>query len=468
MGISGDTIATPVVIPLHPAPDPLAVFGAVRHLPCPLLLESAGPVAGHSRYSYLMAGPRKVVRSRAHPGVLDELRAQIAVQAFAMIPGLPPFQGGLAGYLSYELGASLEQVPPAGSDAARGPDVLMGVYDWVVTWDRVTGSCWLIDHRADAGAAAALSRDLLANGRIAVRPYNSTTRDPRPASHVSRPAPDDRRPTTDDLHSTFTRPAYQHAVQRIRDYILAGDVFQVNLSQRFSLPSTRDCLELYQRLRARSPAPFSACFDAGDHQVLSISPELFLALDGARVETRPIKGTRPRGATPEADTALAAELLASEKDRSENVMIVDLLRNDLSRVARPGSVVVPALCALESHPTVHHLVSTVEARLEPGRDAFDLLAATLPGGSITGAPKVRAMQIIRELEPVPRGVYCGAIGYISWQGDMRMSVAIRTLSRRDGVAHIHAGGGVVLGSDPAAEYEETLDKARALLQATAE
>lgn len=257
-------------------------------------------------------------------------------------------------------------------------------------------------------------------------------------------------------------------MQRIRDYILAGDVFQVNLSQQFSVPSVRDTLELYRRLQARSAAPFSACFECGDHDVLSISPELFLSLDDGAIETRPIKGTRPRGASPEADMQLAAELAASDKDRAENVMIVDLMRNDLSRVAQPGTVQVPSLCALESHPTVHHLVSTVTAQLAPGHDAFDLLTATLPAGSITGAPKVRAMEIIRELEPVSRGVYCGAIGYIGWDGSMELSVAIRTLTRRDGVAQIHAGGGVVLDSAPAAEYDETIAKARALLEASAE
>jgi para-aminobenzoate synthetase component 1 len=447
VGHSGDTIATPVVIPLHPAPDPLAAFGAVRHLPYPLLLESAGPLTAHSRYTYVMADPVRLVRKPAHPGALEELRALLAEYRHDTIPGLPPFQGGLAGYLSYEFGAALEGITPSGHDASPGPDVLMGLYDRVMAWDRTTGECWELD----AGRRSTVNR------RQSADSLQQMTVDGRPLTV-------DRRPMTMDV----TRPIYESKVQRIRDYILAGDVFQVNLSQRFSLLSTCDVLELYERLRSRSPAPFSACFDAGDHQVLSISPELFLSLDGAQVETRPIKGTRPRGATPEADAALAGELLASEKDRSENVMIVDLLRNDLSRVAQPGSVEVPALCALESHPTVHHLVSTVTARLESGCDALDLLAAALPGGSITGAPKVRAMQIIRELEPVPRGVYCGAIGYISWQGDMRMSVAIRTLTRRDGVAHIHAGGGVVLDSDPAAEYEETLDKARALLQATAE
>jgi para-aminobenzoate synthetase component 1 len=388
-----------------------------------------------------MADPAQLVRAPAHPRALDALRTLLADHPREHIPGLPPFQGGLAGYLTYELGASLEGID-TGSDA---PGVLMGLYDRVMAWDRVTGECWEFGRRSSV-----VGHRSLVDGQRSTVNASSTT--------------DDRGPTTESV----SRPAYEAQVQRIRDYILAGDVFQVNLSQRFSVPSTRDTVELYRRLQARSPAPFSACFVAGDHDVLSISPELFLALDGAAVETRPIKGTRPRGANPEADTALATELLASAKDRAENVMIVDLMRNDLSRVAEPGSVAVPSLCGLESHPTVHHLVSTVTARLASGHDAFDLLAATLPAGSITGAPKVRAMEIIRELEPSPRGAYCGAIGYIGWGGRMKLSVAIRTLARRNGVAHCHAGGGVVLDSEPAAEYDETLAKARALLEAAAE
>ncbi len=449
MGHGGVSIAGPSVTRLDPAPDPLAAFGAVRHLPWPLLLESAGPLTPHSRYSYVMADPVRIVRLPAHAHALDELRALLAEFRRETIPGLPPFQGGLAGYLTYELGASLEGIE-TGGDA---PGVLMGLYDKVTAWDRMTGECWVIDGRRSPSAGLQSS--------VVGLQARSTTEDRRPTTWRTT---DDRRPRT----GAVARPAYESQVQRIRDYILAGDVFQVNLSQRFSVPSTRDTLELYQRLQARSAAPFSACFEAGDHDVLSISPELFLSLDGGAIETHPIKGTRPRGASSEADAALVSELLDSRKDRAENVMIVDLMRNDLSRVAEPGSVEVPSLCALESHPTVHHLVSTVTAQLAPPHDAFDLLAAALPAGSITGAPKVRAMQIIQALEPVPRGVYCGAIGYIGWDGGMKLSVAIRTLTRRDGMAQIHAGGGIVLDSDPAAEYDETLAKARALLEAAAE
>jgi para-aminobenzoate synthetase component 1 len=255
-------------------------------------------------------------------------------------------------------------------------------------------------------------------------------------------------------------------VERIQAHIRAGDVYQVNLTQQLSAPLAGTAWEFYLRLRRVNPAPFGAFLDGGAWAIVSASPERFLGVtpDG-RVETRPIKGTRPRGATAAQDAALIAALRASEKDRAENVMIVDLLRNDLSRVCATGSVAVPELCAVESFATVHHLVSTVTGRLAPGRDAFDLLAAAFPGGSISGAPKIRAMEIIAGLEPVARGVYCGAIGYVSATGAMDTSVAIRTAVVRDGVVHFGVGGGVVADSDPAGEYAESLDKARGLVAA---
>jgi para-aminobenzoate synthetase component 1 len=226
-----------------------------------------------------------------------------------------------------------------------------------------------------------------------------------------------------------------------------------------------DAWGLYQRLRRRNPAPFAAYLDTGDVQIVSASPERFLELKGRQVETRPIKGTRPRGSTTEEDARLGDELLASEKDRAENVMIVDLLRNDLSRVCRDHSVLTPEICALESFATVHHLVSTVTGELRPGLDAVDLLRATFPGGSITGAPKIRAMEIIAELEPTRRGPYCGAIGWVGCDGRMDTSITIRTYAIKERQVAFQAGGGIVADSDPAAEYEETLDKARALIEA---
>ena len=266
------------------------------------------------------------------------------------------------------------------------------------------------------------------------------------------------------LRSTFTHRGYLNAVAKVREYIVAGDIFQANLSQRFQAPLREPPFDLYRRLRRRNPAPFAAYLAFDEVTVLSASPERFLRLDpDGQVETRPIKGTRPRGLGPMHDAALGRALAESVKDRAENVMIVDLLRNDLSRVCRPGSVRVPELFALEQHPTVHHLVSTVLGDLEPGADAVDLVRAAFPGGSITGAPKVRAMEIIAELEPTRRGVYCGSIGYLSATGAMDTSIVIRTFVLRDGELYFQAGGGIVADSDPELEYRETLDKAAGLI-----
>ena len=252
----------------------------------------------------------------------------------------------------------------------------------------------------------------------------------------------------------------------MREYILAGDIFQANLSQRFDAPLSEPPWEFYRRLRTQNAAPFAAFLDFPEALVLSASPERFLSVsaDGS-VETRPIKGTRPRGVGPEHDAALGQALTASAKDRAENLMIVDLLRNDISRVCAPGSVRVPELFALEHYATVHHLVSTVVGDLAPGEDALSLLRAAFPGGSITGAPKVRAMEIIAELEPSERGVYCGAIGYVSLTGALDCSIAIRTAVAHAGRVYFSAGGGIIADSDPEEEYRETLDKARGMIDA---
>jgi para-aminobenzoate synthetase component 1 len=271
------------------------------------------------------------------------------------------------------------------------------------------------------------------------------------------------------ITSTFTEEGYREAVARVVEYIRAGDIFQANLSQRFGAEFSAHPWELYRALREKSPAPFCAYLQHDHFAVVSHSPERFLRSErSGRVETRPIKGTRPRGANAAADQVLAASLLASEKDRAEHVMIVDLLRNDLSRVARPGSVRCDELMALESYSAVHHLVSTVTARLESGNGSADLISATFPGGSITGAPKIRAMEIIAELEPTARGVYCGAIGALRADDTLDLSIAIRTAVVRNGRATWSAGGGIVADSDPEAEYRETLDKARAIATAVAE
>ena len=382
------------------------------------------------------------------------------------VPGLPPFQGGLAGYLGYEFAGALESVPAPHRRNRSLPDVVLALYDWVIAWDHETADAWIISTGVPASGR---ERQLRAETRL--RRIKELVTGATSVHHAADLPPSDGRGLAEaaGVVSTFSAAAYRAAVTRVRDYILAGDIFQVNLSQQFAAPLPGKPFELYTRLRRRNPAPFAAYFEVGGAAVLSVSPERFLKLgEGGSVETRPIKGTRPRGADPADDARLARELLSSEKDRAENVMIVDLLRNDLSRVCRAGSIHVPVLCALESHPTVHHLVSTVEGQLAGGEDAMTLLAAAFPGGSVTGAPKVRAMEIIAELEPTARSVYCGAIGYIGFSGAMDTSIAIRTAIAEDGRLYFNAGGGIVADSDPDAEYRETLDKAQAFVQVLAE
>jgi para-aminobenzoate synthetase component 1 len=417
-------------------------------------------------YSFLSADPWDVVTAGAADS-LDALRGALR-PILPSRPDLPPFQGGAIGYIAYEFGRRLERVPRARNDDAPVPDVWLGLYDWVLAWDHAAGRAWIVStgrpEQGERGARRARVRLEQVAAALAWSP-------PSPSVRVGyRSVGPEARHAVPELGrgvgSVFSRAAYLDAVARIRAYIRAGDVFQVNLTQRMVAPLAEDGLALHARLRGANPAPFAAYLEPGDWAIVSASPERFLRADpGGAVETRPIKGTRPRGRDAGGDAALGEELLASDKDRAENVMIVDLLRNDLSRVCRPGTVEVPELCVLERFATVQHLVSTVTGRLAPGRDAIDLTAAAFPGGSVTGAPKVRAMEIIAELEPVARGVYCGAIGYWSVTGAMDTSVAIRTCVVRDGWAHFGVGGGVVADSDPEGEYAESLDKARGIVAA---
>jgi para-aminobenzoate synthetase component 1 len=395
---------------------------------------------------------------------------------------LPPFRGGLLGYFGYDLLHHLERVPPPAFDDLALPDLDVGFHDWTLAWDHASGRTWVFS----TGLHAALGSHRMRAARDRADVVLGRLRGPVPpraaallaaagsAASGSDPAggPPDSAPAfalagPPGLRSTFSAAGYRAAVERAREYILAGDVFEVNLSQRLSLPFAGSGLELHHRLRAANPAPFAAYLGGRRATVLSASPERFVRVSGDLVETRPIKGTTARGYTPEHDFALGDDLQLSEKDRAENVMIVDLLRNDLSRVALDRSVRVPNLWDLERHPTVHHLVSTVTARLRPGLGPVDVLRAAFPGGSVTGAPKVRAMEIIHELEPVRRGVYCGSIGYVGFDGAADLSIAIRTVTLAGGTAHLSVGGAVVADSDPGTEYRETLLKAAGLLRAFA-
>ena len=364
----------------------------------------------------------------------------------AHAPSGLPFAGGAIGYLGFKLGREIERVPATTRDDVGAPVLAFGWYDASLVWDGVEQRGWLV---GQAEAVAALRYRL--------------------ESAAGRESEAPRTGSAGLLRSNMTRPAYLRAVARARSYIAAGDIYQVNLAQRFSTVTDVDGLDLYRRLRAVSPAPFAAYLDVrgtfGGVEVLSSSPERFLRVDGTHIETRPIKGTRPRGTTPIEDALLAAELRASTKDLAEHVMIVDLERNDLGRIAVPGTVRVSEFAALESYRQVHHLVSTVHAELAPSADLEATLRATFPGGSISGAPKVRALEIIDELEPTVRGVYCGSIGYISAHGSIDLNIVIRTITLADGVAHLHVDGAIVHDSDPEAEYDETLAKARGMARA---
>jgi para-aminobenzoate synthetase component I len=485
----------PLVEPLEGIPDPVEVAARFLDLPYMIYLDSAAGTG----CSFLAADPAIVVRSKGadteilqrgtwqpvEGDALGLVRGMLEDARIDPVPGLPPFQGGVAGYIGYDYGAVLERIPPTRYDDLALPDVMLGFYDWVIAWDHQAGAAWIVSLGLPACGPErerrARERMEMVAARVAGQREIDTAlssranaRDDIPSLPHRRAAPTYPVTSTDaavaiGLRSTFTHRGYLDAVAKVREYIVAGDIFQANLSQRFQAPLREPPFELYRRLRRRNPAPFAAYLGFDDVTVLSASPERFLRLDHDRqVETRPIKGTRPRGLVPMHDAALGRALAESEKDRAENVMIVDLLRNDLSRVCRPGTVRVPELFALEQHPTVHHLVSTVVGELEPPADAVELVRAAFPGGSITGAPKVRAMEIIAELEPTRRGVYCGSIGYISASGAMDTSIVIRTFVAAGGELYFQAGGGIVADSDPELEYRETLDKVAGLLGVLAE
>jgi para-aminobenzoate synthetase component 1 len=436
-----------------------------RDLPGLVLFESARP-GRNARWTYLTADPVAVLETpAAGPDPFAVARALVSRLDDATAPaGAPPFLGGLAGFLGYDLGASFERLPAIASADQDLPPLRLALHDWVIAWDRRDGVAWLGGRALDGDRRRLAARLDDVHARL-------TGPDRAPGPEPDASARWSGAPL--DFRSGLDRAAYEAGVERIRDHIARGDLYQANLTRRLETAFDGDPWELYRHLRTGDPSLFSAFLDLGRGQLtgrpralLSASPEPYLAVDATGVvKTDPIKGTRPRGRDRAADRALACELLASAKDRAENVMIVDVLRNDLGRVCRPGSVRVPRLCRLERTATVQHLVSTVTGRLEHGRDAFDLLGASFPGGSITGAPKIRAMEILEGLEPVRRGPYTGAIGWIGPDGAMQTSIAIRTFVADGRRLTLHVGGGITWKSDPAAEWGETVSKARGPLGA---
>jgi para-aminobenzoate synthetase component 1 len=467
----------PLVEELNPCPDVMDALGAFADLSGLVLLDSALVREPMGRYSFLSADPfETVILQRAEFGVdpFENLRTKVREFQSKPIAGLPPFQGGVAGLLSYELGTAFERIPRVATDEFALPDLAVGFYDWVLAWDHQQRRAWIISHGWPRGDDAdrlerAAERLRWVQSRLKSHPTSKLSRgasdSPSKILPSERRAPQFPAPGLEGLTSNFSREAYIQAVRRTIEYIHAGDIFQANLSQRLLYPSRIDPITLAARLRRENAAPFGGFVAFDDWAVVSASPERFVSVRNGEVETRPIKGTRQRRPIPEADLFTRDELRESAKDQAENVMIVDLLRNDLSRVCAPGSIRVPQLCAVESYETVQHLVSEVRGRLETGNDVWDLLRVVFPGGSITGAPKVRAMEIIAELEPTARGPYCGSLFYVGFDGAADSNILIRTFVCRRGWIQCGVGGGIVANSEPQAEYEETLHKAAGMLRA---
>jgi len=454
--------------------EPSHVFAAVAEKPWSIFFDSANhaQTPHHTnRYSYIAYAPFQTLLLKdgiiagmpTHESVDPFLRLKQWLQKFSMqkIPGLPPFQGGLAGYFAYDLCHYLENIPYAAHEDCQFPDLAVALYDSVISFDHQAKKAWLVAtgfSEPDKEKQEQHARHCLAE-MLRVVEHSARTSPHQPGSI--------KKDSALDIHSNFSKENYLKLVEDAREYILAGDIFQVNVAQRFmaQLPAKQTPWSLYRVMRDMNPAPFAAFINLDRTVIASASPERFIALQQGHIETRPIKGTARRGNTAEEDTRFADQLLCSSKERSENVMIVDLMRNDLARVSMDDSVYVEKLCGLESYATVHHLVSVIKSKLRPDMDATDVLRATLPGGSVTGVPKVRAMQIIAELEPHRRGPYCGCIGFIGFNGDMDTSIVIRTYAIHDNIVTYHAGGAIVLHSDAELEYQESLQKARALTEA---
>lgn len=433
--------------------EPFAMARRLKGESALTLFESAQRHEHLGRYSFLAVNPRHTLVVREGTAFVDGKEREEApfelLQSFLLkaerkaIPGLPPFQGGWAGYISYEYGRQLEPHAKIRGFAPICPDMVFHLFETVIAIDHMQERAWIIgdDRREIGGLEIMLSRRQQDGGVRVVA----------------------------DFAPVITQARHEANVRQAIEYILAGDIFQANITQAFEakVGNDFDAIAVYQQLREKNPAPFASLMDYDEVKIISSSPERLIRYNGVVAEARPIKGTRRREADPAKDAEMVAELMASPKDRAENVMIVDLLRNDLSIVSKPGTVKVPVLCGLETYANVHHLVSVVQGELRDGVSAVELVSAVFPGGSITGAPKVRAMEIIAELEQTPRGIYCGAMGYFGFTGTCDFNIAIRTVQVADGVMRIQGGGGITARSDATAEYEESLTKVARLREAFA-
>ncbi|MCX6006669.1 MAG: aminodeoxychorismate synthase component I [Chloroflexi bacterium] len=462
----------PLIEEVETGLSPSAVFSVFKDEQHVFFLDSGMDHEKLGRYSFIGSDPfliLKIVGSAVHLTdsngttcrndnpfhVIDEL---LHTYRLSVSQSPVPFIGGAVGYLSYDLCHFIERLPRKAIDDLQLPGGYLGFYDIIIAFDNLLNKAYIIS----SGFPEVDDELRLCRARHRLDEIKRKL-------HQARTVQTDSSEITGALPvtpvSNFTAHGYAEVVERARQYIISGDIFEVNLSQRFESVLACSPYELYRRLRSINPAPFACYLGFGEIKILSASPERFLRTRGDLIETRPIKGTRPRGSTAIQDELLAKELLTSTKDKAEHVMIVDLERNDLGRVCEYGTVCVSELAILETYPTVFHLTSTIQGRLKKGTNLAGILRATFPGGSITGAPKIRAMEIIDELEPVKRGIYTGSIGYLGFNGDIDLNIAIRTfLVKRDRV-YFQVGGAVVYDSDPDAEFQETMDKARALITA---
>ncbi len=461
----------PLIEEIYRAPEAARCFDAFTPRPFSFFLDSGMDPARLGRYSFMGSDPFLVMRSRGDAvtvikegveevrrgnpfDILGEFLDTYTLDRNGMDI---PFVGGVVGYLSYDLCHFIERLPTTAVDDLQLPECYMAFYDAVVAFDHRENRAYIVctgfpELDEDKRQSRAAERLKKLKDMISEPPPVAEREDKLAGEGIV-------------LKANFSHEGYLEAVATAREYICAGDIFEVNLSQRFVVDMPLPPYELYKRLRSINPAPFANYFNFEGVSIVGSSPERFLKLTGDRVETRPIKGTKPRGKTPEEDKALAEGLVSSVKDRAENMMIVDLERNDIGRVCRYGTVKVTELAILETYPTVFHLTSTVVGQLREDKNRIDLLKATFPGGSITGAPKVRSMEIIDELEPTRRSVYTGSLGYLGFNGDMDLNIVIRTIIVKDVRAYFQLGGAIVYDSEPEAEYIETLDKGRALIEA---
>jgi para-aminobenzoate synthetase component I len=436
------------------------LFHAFKDEPYSFLLDSSMENEKLGRYTFMGSSPFIVFKSKNQNITIEENNVTTSLMGnpFETLKELMrkyktvdknelPFLGGAVGYFAYDMGHHIEKLPSAAIDDVKIPDSCFGFYDSIIAIDHQAKETYIV--------AAGINE----KPETAIENLKRKLKSITALSLVHK-----KGAVCSEIQSNFTKEDYLKAVQSIKDYIRSGDIYQANLTQRFKCHTEEAPFSIYSRLRQLNPAPFACYMNFEEGHILSSSPERFLKIQDNMIETRPIKGTRPRGKTPEEDKANKEELLSSEKDKSELLMIVDLERNDLGKVSKTGTVKVPELFYPEEYATVHHLVATVTGEMQDGLEPIDVIQAAFPGGSITGAPKIRAMEIIDELEPTQRNIYTGSIGYLGFNGSIDFNIAIRTIVMKEGTAYFQAGGGIVWDSDPELEYEETLHKAKALFR----